>query len=236
MRCAAGVIMKKSISISAALLSSDLRRRFLELLQVAGRRSIVAWELTDPANADVVLRERVTPGGDAGVSIYVSDTPLSGGNLSLLRLESSFHVNALRDMLDLAAVRVMDQREKRVQVAADNRAHSTAQYRLKHWVFLGPGRSGSAYTRVMAAMSRQSVSRDWMTAQGGLTGAQADSLLADLQLRGALLGGSAAPAPSATAQAQPVPAPMAPALRGFVSRLKSWIGNSSSRLLAGASR
>lgn len=223
--------MKKSISISAALLSSDLRLRFLELLQVAGRRSIVAWTLADPAHADVVLREGPAPAGDGPVSIYVSDTPVPGGDSSLLRMERAFRVNTLLDMLDLASVRVMGQREKRAEVAVASAANPAAQYRLKHWVFLGPSRAGSAYTRVMATMSRQAVNRDWMTSHGGLTGDQADSLLADLQLRGALVGTETAPA--APADAKP---PMAPALRGFVSRLKSWIGGHRPRLLAGAQR
>lgn len=219
--------MKKTFLISAALLPSDLRARFTEMLPVAARRSIVTWELTQAASADVVLRDRQGPdherNGDS-VPIYVTDTPLSGGDANLLRMEQAFRVNTLMDMLDLAAVRLMNRREQSARVAVALPTRADTLYRLKHWVFLGASRGGANYMRVLATMSREGVSRQWMVSTGGLSEAQADTLLAELQLRGALVS----QAPQATAPA----ARSTPASRGFVTRLKRWISGSRPQTLA----
>lgn len=212
--------MKKTVFISAALLPATLRTRFLSMLEVAARRSIVSWEVADGASADVVLRERLGADDERSVPIYLSDAPLNHKDVNLLRLDREFRVNALMDVLDLAAVRVMNRREQSARVAVALPAHSDARYRLKHWVFLGGNRGGANYMRVLAAMSREAVSRPWIMKTGGLNDLQVDSLLSELQLRGALLSEVTAPA------AAPARSMGTAASRGFVSRLKRWIGGS----------
>ena len=217
--------MKKTLLISAALLSDALRTRFLAMLDVAARRSIVAWELTDGATADVVLHERIGADDSLTVPIYISDKPLQHGDVNLLRLDHEFRLSALIDVLDLAAVRVMNRREQSARMAFAMAPQPDMRYRLKHWVFLGGNRAGANYIRVLAAMSREAVSRQWILQKGGLSDAQTDSLLAELQLRGALI--SEAPAVSVRERATSTPAS-----RGFVSRLKRWIGGSRTDTLA----
>ncbi|WP_225781761.1 hypothetical protein [Xenophilus sp. Marseille-Q4582] len=219
--------MKKTVFISTALLPATLRARFLSLLEVAARRSIVAWEVVDGPGADVVLRERLGADDDRSVPIYISDTPLPHADVNLLRLERDFRVTALMDVLDLAAVRVMSRREQSARVTVALPAQSDVRYRLKHWVFLGGNRGGANYVRVLAAMTREPVSRPWIMKTGGLNDLQVDSLLSELQLRGALLS----EVPSAAAPTRPRTATTA-ASRGFVSRLKRWIGGSRSAALA----
>lgn len=222
--------MKKTVFISAALLPSALRPRFLSMLEVAARRSIVAWELADGARADVVLRERLGPDDGGSIPIYVSDTPLPSGDINLLRLDREFRVNALMDVLDLAAVRVMSCREQSVRDTASMPLpeQSDTRYRLKHWVFLGGQRTGANYMRVLAGMSRGAVSRRWIRQAGALNDTQVDALLSELQLRGALIS----EAPSRAAAATPARPQGTQASRGFVARLKRWIGGTRTTALA----
>lgn len=217
--------MKKTVFINAALLPSALRMRFLGMLEVAARRSIVDWELAEGPSADVVLRERLGADDAHSVPIYISDKPLPHADVNLLRLERDFRVTALMDVLDLAAVRVMNRREQSARVAVALPEQNDARYRLKHWVFLGGNRSGANYMRVLAAMTREPVSRPWIMKTGGLNTLQVDSLLSELQLRGALV--SEVPAPAAPARPTSTVAS-----RGFVSRLKRWIGGSRTAPLA----
>lgn len=209
--------MKKTLFISTALLPAALRTRFLAMLEVAARRSIVAWELAEGACADVVLRERLGNDDSRSVPIYISDTRLPHADVNLLRLDQEFRLSALMDVLDLAAVRVMNRREQSARVAVVMPPQPDMRYRLKHWVFLGGSRAGANYMRVLAAMSREAVSRQWMLHKGGLNDSQVDSLLAELQLRGALIS----ELPAAAVRARPT---STPASIGFVSRLKRWIG------------
>lgn len=213
--------MKKTLLISAALLTPELRTRFLAMLEAAARRSIVAWELVDGAAADVVLRERMGADDGRSMPIYISSTPLPHADFNFLRLDLDFRLSALMDVLDLAAVRVMNRREQSARETVAMPPQSDMRYRLKHWVFLGSNRTGANYMRVLAAMSREAVSRQWMLQKGGLDDAQANSLLAELQLRGALI--SEAPAVALSERAGTTSAS-----RGFVSRLKRWIGGSRS--------
>lgn len=219
--------MKKTLFISLAMLPAALRIRVQDMLEVAARRSIVAWEVADGASADVLFRERLAAHEDASVSIYISDTPLPHDDINLLRLDREFRLSALMDALDLAAVRVMKRREQSARSAVRAPQLPDLRYRLKHWVFLGSDRAGVTYMRVLAAMSREAVSRQWIMQKGGLNAIQADSLLAELQLRGALI--SEAPTPTAPERVVRAAAP-----QGFVARLKRWIGGSRPPELATA--
>lgn len=93
---------------------------------------------------------------------------------------------ALVTALDLAAIRVLNAWDAKAKAIREVTHDSTIIYQLRHWVSLGPDKAGMAYARVLAAMSRRPVTRKWIATDGGLSGDQTDSLLAELQTRGAL--------------------------------------------------
>ncbi|MBS0426792.1 MAG: hypothetical protein JSR41_05840 [Proteobacteria bacterium] len=225
--------MKKSVRINATLLSPALRARFDTMLQVAGRRSIVQWLVAeDPSAADVVLKQAPGNAGDERtVPIYVGDTLPPGDDPQRLCMPADFRVSTLMDALDLAAVRVMNRWDALARatplVTRPEHDAPAQQYQLRHWVFLGDNRSGMAYTRTLAAMTQRPVTRQWMTSRGGLSAVQADSLLADLQLRGALRTTILAPLAEARGAATPARA-------GFVGRLKRWLAGSRPQALTSA--
>ncbi|RYF69127.1 MAG: hypothetical protein EOO29_33965 [Comamonadaceae bacterium] len=177
--------MKKTLSISAARLPAGLRARFLAMLEAASGRGIVDWKLADGMAADVVLVERQAPAGSQAITICLGDAPAMQA-MNSLRLQTGFSPGALMDVLDLAALRVMDVHTEEARAAVAMPVQPEARYRLKHWVFLGGSCATPQHKRVLATMSRQAVSRQWMLHSGGLSEAQADFLLAELQLRGAL--------------------------------------------------
>lgn len=206
--------MKKTIRLSVALLPPSLRHRFTTLLNVAGKRSIAAWQITDHASAEVLLMESASHPADQRLAILVSDDPAKGVDGRSLRVPVDFRVANLMDVLDLAAVRALAARE--VPSVQTPTAKPEMLYQLKHWVFLSDAFSSPAFVRVLAAMSRKAVSRAWMESKGGLQIAQVDSLLRELNVLGALILKLSTPQAPETIEA--------PSNGGFVSRLRRWIG------------
>jgi hypothetical protein len=200
--------MKKTVSISPASLPPPLKQRFEAMLPVIAGRSIVQWELCDTADADVVVHEH----GDR-LSLRITHERVFAGNADTLPIERDFRVATLMQTLDLAAVRVLNRRDSAVRTAQTSIADQGASlYQLKYWD-VPDHRTPMKVLRTLAAMTRRPVSREWMTTVGGLSPPEADSLLAGLELRGALRSSSARRVPQA--------APGAPA--GFVSRLRHWL-------------
>ncbi|VTU19832.1 hypothetical protein [Variovorax sp. RA8] len=200
--------MKKTVSISPASLSQLLKERFEAMLPVVAGRSIVQWELCDTADADVVVQEH----GDR-LSLCITHERGLLADAGTLPIERDFRVATLMQTLDLAAVRVLNRRDSAVRTAQGSIADQGAPlYQLKYWDVPGH-RTPMKVLRTLAAMTRRPVSREWMTTVGGLSPPEADSLLAGLELRGALRSSSAQRVPQAAPRAQ----------AGFVSRLKHWL-------------
>lgn len=209
--------MKKTISISPASLPQLLKERFEAMLPVAAGRSIVQWELCDTAHADVVLQEQ----GDR-LSLRITQERGLLANADTLPIERDFRVATLMQTLDLAAVRVLNLRDSAVRTTQVSVAdQGECLYQLKYWDVPGH-RTPMKVLRTLAAMTRRPVSREWMTTVGGLSPPEADSLLAGLELRGALRSSSPQHVPRAAPGAQ----------AGFVSRLKHWLRGG--RFAAGA--
>lgn len=205
--------MKKTVSISTALLPPAVRERFEAMLPIAARRSIVQWQLTSLSEADVLLSERPPVAADRQVTIHVTDEAPDSGRQALV-VPREFRVGILMDVLDLAAVRVLDHRDSNVRAATQTpqAAHTQRMYQLKYWVVPGD-RTAMRFLRTLAGMTRQPVSYAWMLSGGGLSSAEADALLIELELRGAL-----------RVTALPPQRPAAPpASTGFIARLRHWL-------------
>ncbi len=200
--------MKKTVSISPASLPQLLKQRFDAMLPVIAGRSIVQWELCDTADADVIVQEH----GDR-LNLRITHERGRLADADTLPIERDFRVATLMQTLDLAAVRVLNRRDSAVRTAQVSVADQGASlYQLKYWDVPGH-RTSMKVLRTLAAMTRRPVSREWMTTVGGLSPPEADSLLAGLELRGALRSSS----PQCVSQASPRAQP------GFVSRLRHWL-------------
>jgi hypothetical protein len=202
---------RKTISISPALLPDALRQRFEAMLPVVAKRSVVEWELSTEADADVVLREHAVSGDDR-ISVYVRDDVVFAGAAGALRVPLEFRVNALMDVLELAAARVLDRRDRAVRaVQRPSMASSERLYQLKYWI-ITPDRMPLAVLCALAGMTRRPVSREWLMVESRLSAAGVDLLLMKLERLGALHVD-----PTISADRPPR------ARTGLASRLRQWL-------------
>lgn len=192
--------------------------RFVALFQVAQTRSVAAWTRVPPHEAQVVVSHGLPWRVPRVVSLCI-DAPLSCRDVGdVFPLESGFRVASLIQALDEAAVRVR-------QLQGLSGATAATGYQLRHWLVLGADKHSANHARVLAAMSRRAVTREWMTTGGGLRPAEIDALLAELRAHGALQELSA----RSSAPVRDTPAPselQALANRpGLVGRLRLWLSS-----------
>jgi hypothetical protein len=216
--------MKKSVRISTDLLPISLRMRFNVLLNVAQARSIVQWEAVAPIAADVVVMngEAVEAPPNTTVAMFIGEAAGSPQAVHPVQLQAAYNVQSLIAALDLAAVRVLnfwDTRRKSHEALATD---SKSTFRLKHWVALDPEMATPAHSRVLAAMTRKGVTRDWILGHCTLGAAQIDALLDELQRRGAV---HVASVPERSAVPREDASDELQAAGGFIGRLKRWLSD-----------
>ncbi len=197
------------------------------MLPVAAKRSVVQWELCSESDADVVLREHGVRGDDR-VSVYVSDTAVVDGANGHLRIQREFRVNALMEVLELAAARVLDRRDRAVRhvqsvlgMQPEPAEPAASLYQLKYWIVPGD-RPPLAVLCALAGMTRRPVSREWLMAEAGLGVAAVDVLLAKLDRLGAL-------------RTNPLPPAVPPQPSGLAARLRRWLRGGRAASLSPAS-
>lgn len=218
--------MKKTVLYNADRLPAAQRDRLAQLMPVAVKRSIARWESALPAVADVIF----SASADAAcVQIQMSDaTHLPSGHQPIT-VPTEFRLAALMDALDLAAVRVMNARDSGARSLTSTTGTSAAplawRYGLTFWAVPGQ-RAPLALLRVLAVMTRRSVTREWIRDQGQLNDIQTDAFLADLELRGALRKTALTAGHSATG------ATLAVAPAGLLQRLRSWLRGDRQNALA----
>lgn len=223
--------MKKSITINATLLPRELQARFTSMMRIASERSIVRWvESDDASTAQVVLKENVSPDDTRFVPIYVRDIVGNASNQQFLHILPDFRVRGLMDVLDLAAVRVMNRWDKHTRTIPSGRTASNAlhaeRYQLRHWVFLGAERSEIRHARTLAAMTRRPITREWMISSGGLNALEIDAMLDELRLRGALITTT-----ESSVSSKPESAAASDRL-SLVRKITRWIGGHRSKMRA----
>src|SRR5690606_9298060 len=127
-----------------------------------------------PADADVVVSHGLPWRATRAVSLCIQlEQPRSLGS-DVVPIESGFRVLTLIASLDRAAALVLASRGVRSGC-------SSMAYRLRHWVVLSADKLSANHARVMAAMSRRAVTRDWMATGGSLSFTEIDDLLSELR-------------------------------------------------------
>jgi hypothetical protein len=230
--------MKKNLSgdIATGLLSPALRARFLELFSVASRKSVFAWREAALSRAQVLVLD--TSAGHIDLPhwppcvIWVGEQPARWMRASTWvgRLPPDYTVADLIDMLDRAAVFLMDWKARQPQpafvpvgaqaLATGQSAEATARYRLASWVALAAPFNGPSYLRALAMLAREAVTVAQLQEHGGLASEQASALLVELRQRGVLRTQVAAPRPAGAQAGHPT---QAAGQRRLVQRLTHWL-------------
>lgn len=242
--------------LAFSLLAPALRARFSSLFGVAARKSVFAWRESPVPRAQVVVLDATS---DAGALkplppcvIWVGAAPPSTTTPSAWvgRLAQDYTVSDLIDMLDRAAVFLMDWKARQRTSAAvpasapavsagapeaawaDSSAASVPanaamavaserRYGLNAWVFLGAPFDSPNCISALALLARQPVTVQQLQAHSGLTPVLVVQLLQELSRRKVLRTSAPAPAPLPSPERAQVP----PAVvqRGFLRRLSHWL-------------
>ena len=196
----------QTAGISSDLLTSDVRQRFVQLFGVAARKSVLSWKEVPLDRAQVLL---IDPG--------MADATPSQGNAPCVvcigsvrsevlqsaswtgRLEVGYTLRDLIDMLDRAAVFLLDWEARQKVMASRDRATAVPNayaaaispeflYQLSAWVSMGAPFNTGACIRALALLSREPVSISQLCTHSGLDAAMARNLLVELGRRGVLRG------------------------------------------------
>ena len=223
--------------ISAELLTPSVRHRFVQLFGVAARKSVLSWKEVPRDRSQLLMIDQ----GMADAISSLGSTPcvIAVGNVgsSLLanaswvgRLEVGYTLGDLIDVLDRAAVFLLDWEARQKVMAArapapvaEPQAGAAAKqeflYQLKAWVSMGAPFNNGACIRALALLSREPVSLGQLCTHSGLDFPTARSLLVELGQRGVLRGVALQEhRPSAVSRPrQPVHS------NGLLGRLGRWI-------------
>lgn len=188
-------------TFNITLLSAQLQERFHSLFTVVEKRTIFSWVEAPIATAQVVVTD------DKNATLPATASPclafvgsridaegLKPGFKHIFQIEPSFTVSQLLDVLDRAAVRLLDSRHATLQAPAPAREASIARYKLKRWVVLSKDFASASYTTAVALLTRGHVTLEAICAHTGLAFEEARALIAELDSQGALLISDEAPA------------------------------------------
>jgi hypothetical protein len=172
--------------LAASLLTQDLKNRFDSLFAVAERKSVFSWTEVAPSKADVILMDRHTRVLSVQAPpclVFVGNAPDAARcNFDWgLSIDADFTVSQLVDLLDRAAVRLLDLRAR--QASASGAAASGQEperYALKRWASLALEFRSTGQLRAMALLSRGAISFDQLCRHSGLRDIQVEALLAEL--------------------------------------------------------
>ena len=231
------------VSWSAQLWTPAVQQRFDALFAVASRKSLSGWHQAPRDSADVLILdgtvEALKPEGKtAPCVVYVggdaSTQPLGRSSQGwAAHLDVEFTLSDLIDMLDRAAVFLMDwkARQKASVALTMQRALADLQeqglncqhrFQLKSWVAL-PGAANTAQNlRVLALLSRGPIAVQALSDHSGVEVKELISLLSLPQVQAVLrcsLKAAEAPKPEVTKNTPP--ATSVP--RQWVQKLTGWI-------------
>ena len=232
------------VSLATELWTPEVRQRFEQLFAVASRKSLSQWRQVPRTTAEVLVLEgavspqKIKAGSQAPCVVYVggeaASQPLGRSAQGwAAHLEVDFTLSDLIDMLDRAAVFLMDwkARQKANTVLTVQRAMADLQqqgfdcphrFQLRSWVALHGAANTALNMRVLALLSRGPIDVQKVSEHSGIELPQLISLMSLPQVQAVLrcsLRSTEAAAPKSTTKKQAaVSAP-----RQWVQKLTGWI-------------
>jgi len=190
-------------TFNITLLSTQLQERFHSLFTVVEKKTIFSWIEAPIATAQVVVTDdknaALPPTAShclAFVGSRVDAEGLKLGFKHIFQIEPGFTVSQLLDVLDRAAVRLLDSRHTAPQAPAPVREANIVRYKLKRWVVLSKEFAAANYTTAVALLTRGHVTLEAISDHTGLASEEVRALIAELDSQDALLISEEAPVPA----------------------------------------
>ena len=231
------------VSWAAQLWTPAVQQRFEALFAVASRKSLSGWRQVSRDSAEVLILDGSVPAAapDSKTSpcvVYVggeaSAQPLGRSSQGwAAHLDVEFTLSDLIDMLDRAAVFLMDWKarqkasvaltlQRAMQDLQEQGLNCPHRFQLKSWVAL-PGSANTAENmRALALMSRGPIAAQSLSDHSGMEVPQLISLLSLPQVQ-AVLRCSLKTAEASKSQATKNTTPATSVTRQWVQKLTGWI-------------
>ena len=231
------------VSWAAQLWTPAVQQRFEALFAVASRKSLSGWRQVSSDSAEVLILDGSVPAAapDSKTSpcvVYVggeaSAQPLGRSSQGwAAHLDVEFTLSDLIDMLDRAAVFLMDWKarqkasvaltlQRAMQDLQEQGLNCPHRFQLKSWVAL-PGSANTAENmRALALMSRGPIAAQSLSDHSGMEVPQLISLLSLPQVQ-AVLRCSLKTAEASKSQATKNTTPATSVTRQWVQKLTGWI-------------
>ncbi|BEU96271.1 MarR family transcriptional regulator [Acidovorax sp. DW039] len=218
-------------------MSQNLRARFLELFSVASRKSVFAWSEAELSHAKVLVLDSTVmdinlPSWPPCV-IWLGEQPKHfSHNFDWVKLlPQNYTVSELIDILDRAAVFLMDWKGSRIHdstlaIKGHGTSHAehtfSVKYQLMSWISLAPPFDRTEYVRTLALMTREAATLSQLKNHSGLSQDQVRALLMELQKREVLHVSKVTSPPSGKVDIKSRSSTHS-SYRRFVQRLSNWI-------------
>jgi hypothetical protein len=231
--------MRKTVFISVKHLAEKELLRYELLMQIADEKTVFHWLPSDPRFASVALLDPSVFNPQEAlpancICIWVSassDHPAGKGDMSL---PANFRLSDLINVLDRAALRILDMKTGTTGLDDASDPLSQRTYRISRWISLEHDFSAVHFQKILAVMTKQSVDWHWLLAYGGLPERDAYLFLAELRKKKVLVERSKLPAaqePEQEQEQQFHSDQRESGVRLFVKKINQWLGRTRSQEL-----
>lgn len=227
--------MRKATFISVSHLAEKEFLRYELLMQIANERTVFRWITSDLKFASVALLDpsvfdprEMLPANC--ICIWISESPDHPPGRGNMSLPLNFRLQDLINVLDRAALRILDLKIEQIGTHEVSDFVSQRIYRISRWINLGHDFSPIRFQKILAVMTKQSVSWHWLLTYGGLTERDAYMFLDELRKKEVLIEGGELPI--ALESAQPAYLDQKESGVGmFVKKINQWLGRNRAQEL-----
>ncbi|MDB5769090.1 MAG: hypothetical protein JWQ61_3904 [Collimonas fungivorans] len=227
--------MRKTTFISVRYLAEKELLRYELLMQIADEKTVFRWISSDLRFASVALLDPSVFNSQEAIPancicIWISGSSDHTPCKSDMTLPANFRLPDLINVLDRAALRILDMKTSHVSLGEASDPFFQKTYRISKWIHLEHDFSAIRFQKILAIMTMQSINWHWLLAYGGLTERDAALFLDELRKKNVLIERIKLPAAHETLQ-EIYSDPKESGVGLFVKKINQWLGRSRSQEL-----
>lgn len=182
---------RKTAFICTNYLAERELLRYEVIMQIVRKKTVFEWVLSDPKMASVALLEpsnfvdhRKLP-ADC-ICIWIGAADIHSKRKEDLTLSANFGLGELINVLDRAALRVLDLKSSKSN-SIDSLHRSKKTYCISKWINLPQNFFTTRFQKILVLMTKRKINWDWLLTDGGLTEREAFLFLDELRKHGVLV-------------------------------------------------